>query len=185
LEEALAARVIEEMPDSIGRYQFTHALLQETLMDELSLTRRVRLHARIAESLEAMYGDDVESHAEELVFHFEQAQAILGTEKLVKYSVSAGDAALSTWAIEEGRAHFELARNLLTDDTDGRTKAEVLFGYARARSALPSEGEFQRCLDLMAEAYQAFKSVGDYQGAVSVAAQLTINVIRFSSGADV
>ena len=185
LEEALAARVIEEMPDSIGRYQFTHALLQETLMDELSLTRRVRLHARIAESLEAMYGDDVESHAEELVFHFEQAQAILGTEKLVKYSVSAGDAALSTWAIEEGRAHFELARNLLTDDTDRRTKAEVLFGYARARSALPSEGEFQRCLDLMAEAYQAFKSVGDYQGAVSVAAQLTINVIRFSSGADV
>ena len=185
LEEALAARVIEEMPDSIGRYQFTHALLQETLMDELSLTRRVRLHARIAESLEAMYGDDAESHAEELVFHFEQAQAILGTEKLVKYSVSAGDAALSTWAIEEGRAHFELARNLLTDDTDGRTKAEVLFGYARARSALPSEGEFQRCLDLMAEAYQAFKSVGDYQGAVSVAAQLTINVIRFSSGADV
>ena len=185
LEEALAARVIEEMPDSIGRYQFTHALLQETLMDELSLTRRVRLHARIAESLEAMYGDDAELHAAELAFHFEQAQSMVGTDKLVRYSMVSGQKALDNYAFEEGRAHFELARNLLTDDTDGHTKAEVLFGYAQARSALPSEGDFQRLLDLMSEAYQAFQSVGDYQGAVSVAAKLTINVIRYSSGADV
>ena len=30
LEEALAARVIEELPQAVGRYQFTHALIQET-----------------------------------------------------------------------------------------------------------------------------------------------------------
>src|SRR4029079_2759370 len=48
LEEALSMRVIEEAAGSIDRYQFTHALIQETLADELSLTRRVRLHARIA-----------------------------------------------------------------------------------------------------------------------------------------
>ena len=39
LEEALAARVIEELPGAPGRYQFTHALIQETLAEELSLTR--------------------------------------------------------------------------------------------------------------------------------------------------
>ena len=54
LEEALAARVIEELPQSVGRYQFTHALIQETLTAELSLTRRVRLHARIAQALEEL-----------------------------------------------------------------------------------------------------------------------------------
>ena len=31
LEEALGARVIEELPQAVGRYQFTHALIQETL----------------------------------------------------------------------------------------------------------------------------------------------------------
>jgi len=43
LEEALTARVIEELPQVLGRYQFTHALIQETLTEELTLTRRVRL----------------------------------------------------------------------------------------------------------------------------------------------
>ncbi len=37
LEGALAARVIEELPNAVGRYQFTHALIQETLSGELSL----------------------------------------------------------------------------------------------------------------------------------------------------
>ena len=34
LEEALDARVIEELAQSVGRYQFTHALIQETLAQE-------------------------------------------------------------------------------------------------------------------------------------------------------
>ena len=42
LEEALDARVVEELPDVVGRYQFTHALLEQTLADELSTSRRVR-----------------------------------------------------------------------------------------------------------------------------------------------
>ena len=46
------ARVIEELPQAVGRYQFSHALIQETLSKELTLTRRVRLHARIAETLD-------------------------------------------------------------------------------------------------------------------------------------
>ncbi len=54
LEEALTARLIEELPSAMGQYQFTHALMQETLINELSLTRRVQLHARIAETLESL-----------------------------------------------------------------------------------------------------------------------------------
>ena len=52
LEEALSARVIQELPRAVGRYEFTHALIQQTLYDELTTTRRVRLHARILEVLE-------------------------------------------------------------------------------------------------------------------------------------
>ena len=69
LEEALAARVLEEIPDSVDRYQFTHALIQETLANELSAARRVRLHARIGEALEESYGADAANHAAELAHH--------------------------------------------------------------------------------------------------------------------
>jgi hypothetical protein len=184
LEEALAARVIEEMPDAIGRYQFTHALLQETLMDELSLTRRVRLHARIAESLETMYGVEVDEHAAELAFHYEQGQAMVGTEKLIEYSVKAGNASLSALALEEGRAHFELALNSLNDGTDPHIRAEVLFGYGKARQAFFTEGEFQFAFDRMKDAYEAFKSIGAFDRAAAAASQLNINLVRFSRGSD-
>jgi hypothetical protein len=53
LEEALATSLIEELPTSIGLYQFTHTLMQKALITELSLTRRVRLHAQIAQNEEA------------------------------------------------------------------------------------------------------------------------------------
>ena len=57
-------------PQTVGRYQFTHALIQETLSEELTLTRRVRLHARIAETLEELYGDSADVHAAELAHQF-------------------------------------------------------------------------------------------------------------------
>ncbi len=106
LEEALAARVIEELPRSVGRYQFTHALIQETLAEELSATRRVRLHARIAEALEALYGDQAEAHASELAHHYAEAQTVLGAEKLVMYSLMAGERAQASYAWREGPDPF-------------------------------------------------------------------------------
>ena len=107
LDEVLSARVIEELPRSVGLYQFTHALIQETLAGELSTTRKVRLHAHIAEALESLYGADAEAHASELAHHFAEAQTVLGTEKLVHYSLLAGERALSGFAYEEALAHFE------------------------------------------------------------------------------
>jgi predicted ATPase len=66
LDEALEARVIEEA-EGQERYQFSHALIGQTLAGELSSSRRVRLHARIGEALEGIYAANVEAHAAELV----------------------------------------------------------------------------------------------------------------------
>ena len=184
LEEALAARVIEELPDSIGRYQFTHALLQETLVDELSLTRRIRLHGRIAESLEDTYGEDADAHAPELAFHFEQAQGILGTEKLLRYSVVAGKRALAAWAFDEARDYFDLARGSLNESSDDLLRAEVEFGYGRARSGNPEEGDYQACFDLMRNAFDMFRRLGANGQAVTVATELPFQTVQFVVGAD-
>ena len=138
LEEAQTARVIEEMPQAMGRYQFTHALIQETLADELSLTRRIRLHARIAEALEKLYGaaSETPGHAAELAHHFSEAREVLGTERLVKYSLVAGQRALASYAWEEALTHFQRVLDAAgTDEIDADAGA-ALFGIGRAQSAL-------------------------------------------------
>jgi len=155
LEEALFARVIEELPSSVGRYQFTHALIQETLAGELSTTRKVRLHARIAETLERYYEDDADANAAELVYHFSEAEAVLGTDRLAHYSVIAGERALSAHAWEEAQDHFQ--RALAVKDAhkaDSETAAlQVGLGRAQVAMGLIVEGEanLSRAFDLYVE----------------------------------
>ncbi len=58
IDEGIAAHLIEEVAKVIGRYRFRHALIQQSLREELPTSRRVRLHARVGESLEELYGGD-------------------------------------------------------------------------------------------------------------------------------
>ena len=174
LEEALAARVIEELPQAVGRYQFTHALIQETLTEELSLTRKVRLHARIAETLEALYGDSAETHAAELAHHFGEAEAVIGTEKLVKYSLLAGERALATYGWEEALSHFEkglesrgvpLAGLEAAPDQEA---AALLFGLARAQVAVLDRFEMEAGVNNLRRAFDYYDGAGDVDQVVAV-----------------
>jgi predicted ATPase len=63
IDEGLGGQVIEEMEGRAGRYRFTHAQMQETLLSELSTTRLVHLNGEIAEALEERYGGQTEERA--------------------------------------------------------------------------------------------------------------------------
>jgi predicted ATPase len=62
IEEAGAIRVVEAVPETIGRYRFSHALVRETLYGELRTVDRLRLHRRIGEALEKIFARDPERH---------------------------------------------------------------------------------------------------------------------------
>ncbi len=175
LEEALSAHLLEELPTSMGRYQFTHALVQETLTDELSLTRRVRLHARIAKTLEELYGPEVEVHAAELTYHFAQAEAVTGAEKLVQYSLMAGDGALKVRAYEEAFAHFQrgltakgVAVMGLEPATD-EAEAAYLSGLGHAQMGIVERANVGQVTDTFIRAFDYYVDAGDSDRAVSIA----------------
>ena len=73
VDEAVNAHVIEDMPGAIERYRFSHALIEQALHEEQTTSRRARLHSRIGETLEDVYGEDVEAHASQLVGHFSRS----------------------------------------------------------------------------------------------------------------
>ena len=174
LEEALAARVVEELPQAINRYQFTHALIQETLAEELSTTRRVRMHARIAEVLEELYASDTESHAAELAHHFIEAQTVLGIEKPVRYLLLAGERALATYGHDDALAHFQrgltgkrisLTASKPADDADA---ADLLLGLGCAQAATVERPQIHEAVATMTRAFNFYFAVGDVAKAVSI-----------------
>ena len=171
VEEARSARMIEEIPNLAGRYQFAHVLIQETLAGELPAIRRVELHAKIGEALEKLYGSDVEAHASELAHHFTEASSVVGKDKLVRHSAMAGEWALSTYAWEEALDHFQRALAAKEGEapskgseeaTDAETAA-LLFGMGRAQAAMDHRNEafdsLSRALDYYAEAGDASRAV--------------------------
>ena len=111
LDEAVQARLIQE-ETPVGHYRFTHALVQETLYDELSTASRTRVHAQIGEALEQIHAANPEPHVTELAHHFTQAVPITSVEKAVDYGVRAGQRAMAQLAWEEAVKHFDRARQL-------------------------------------------------------------------------
>ena len=175
LNEALDARIIEELRPQVGRYQFTHALVQETLVDEIPLTGQVQLHARVAIALEELYGAGAVEHAAELAHHFGQAQTLLGTEKLIRYSLSAGEQALAAYAYEEALRHFErglTAKGVPQSSDEPASDAEaatLLFGLGRAQSATLERRQRPEAIATMLRAFDYYAEAGDVDLAVAVA----------------
>ena len=91
IDEAAGSHLIEALPGRLEAYRFTHALIQQTLSEEMTPSRKVRLHARIAQVLETIYRDSAVAHAAELAHHFAEAQLVLGPRNVVRYSMLAGE----------------------------------------------------------------------------------------------
>ena len=172
VDEALAARVAEELPDSMGHYQFVHALTQETLLGELTVTRRVQLHAKIARALEELYGDEADAHAPELVTHFAQAQTLLKKEKVAHYSLVAGEQALDGHAHEDANEHFQRGVNAKENEPMDDETAALLFGLGRIKL---SEGKSDEMIDLFTRAFDHYEQKGDLDRAVDIAAYIPIS----------
>ena len=181
VDEGLEAHMIEELPGGGERYQFSHALVQETLSEELSTSRKVRLHARIGEILEELHGDDGMTHAAELAYHFGEAEPVLGTEKLVHYSLLAGEQALGTFAWEEALTYFSRGLAAKEREPMDAERAALLFGLGRAQAATLESRRFGEALASLGRAFDYYAEVGDVERAVAIAQSPTLPFTLFRS----
>jgi DNA-binding CsgD family transcriptional regulator/tetratricopeptide (TPR) repeat protein len=167
LEEALSAHVIEELPAAVGRYRFSHVLVQEAIAQEVSATRRAHLHGLVGEAIEQLDSAAATSqYAAELAYHFAEGAPVVGNQKMVRYSVLAGEQALSTYAYEEAIDHFERAlRSRRGTDEDAET-AQARYGLACAQGAA---GQIHQAWDNMNQVFDYYCKAGEVERAVAVA----------------
>jgi hypothetical protein len=91
--------------------------------------------------LEELYDVNAEIHAAELAYHFAEAESVLSAEKLVSYSLLAGERALASFGYEEAPDHFRrglAAREISLTSTEPAPDdqaAALLFGLAKAQFA--------------------------------------------------
>lgn len=135
-EEAGQAGILIEEPG--GRYRFNHALIRQSLLAELASVRRMRLHQRIAATLETMPGADDELLAD-LAHHYFECAWAGNAVKAVEYCRRAADQAMSRLAYE-GAAdlynHALHALEELDDELPDRDNHRVELLVARCEALL-------------------------------------------------
>jgi len=163
LDEALGAQLVHERKgDQAGTYDFTHALIRQTLYDELSTPRRVLLHRQIGEALEKLYVANPEPHLTELAHHFFQAAPGGDVDKAIDYAQRAGDRATAQLAHEEAAQQYALALQALdlAVSPDQRLRCELLIAQARSHFRA---GEADAALDGLRPGLSLAEEIGDAQ----------------------
>jgi class 3 adenylate cyclase len=154
LEEAVGARVLIEVPRAVGRYSFSHALMRETLYEELSTTRRVRLHRQIGEVLEGLYGANLEPHLAELAYHFSEGAQAGDVDKAIGYAARAAERATALLAYEEAVGHYRRALQAreVKEEPDEEQRCELLLALGEAQNRAGdrdgAKETFQRAADI-------------------------------------
>ena len=154
LDEAVAARVLTAVPGTHLCLRFAHALIRETLYDGLTTPRRVQLHRRAGEALEALYVQDPERHLAELAHHFFEAAPGGDVDKALAYAQRAGDRAVTLIAYEEAARLYELALQglELKQPVDPAAHCELLLALgdalAKAGSTPEAKEAFAAAADL-------------------------------------
>ncbi|AMD53821.1 hypothetical protein ATO49_02950 [Mycolicibacterium fortuitum subsp. fortuitum DSM 46621 = ATCC 6841 = JCM 6387] len=133
-DEASQVGILVEEPG--GWYRFNHAIVRQSLLAELASVRRMRLHQRIATTLETMPGADDELLAE-LAHHYFECAWAGNAVKAVEYSRRAADQAMVRLAYEGAADLYGHALHALEDvddelpDRDGQ-RVELLVARCEA-----------------------------------------------------
>jgi class 3 adenylate cyclase/tetratricopeptide (TPR) repeat protein len=158
LDEALAAGLIKEVIGARLRFRFRHQLVRASLYTSLSTTRRLRLHRRVGEAVEALHRSRLDEHLPTLAYHFAQAAASGEAATAVHYTWRAGDRALTQLAHDQAAELYARALALfdgseLAEDPLRRCDLLIALGEAQRRAAHPAHR--QTLLDAAAVAQAA------------------------------
>jgi class 3 adenylate cyclase len=132
LESAVAASLLTESTERVGEFSFVHALIDQTLYDGMGATRRARMHLRVAEALEELYGANPDEHLAELALHWRLAAVSVDKAKAADYALKAGQRALESLAPAEALKLFADAVEL-GGDANSRARCEALIGLGGAQ----------------------------------------------------
>lgn len=106
----LQSRGMLNPADEFGYTEFSHPMIETIVYNTVLRAQRKILHARAGDCLEVLWAGQVWEHAEELAYHFGQAE-IYG--KALDYLILAGERAAARHANDAAVSYFERASEML------------------------------------------------------------------------
>ena len=134
LDEALAAQLVHPT-DVADTYVFANTLIRQTVYGELSSSRQVRLHRRVAEALEAAHSWPTPAQSGEIAAQYQRSAGLPGAERGADFAFAAATHAETTGAHDDAVRFLRTALELLPEGDDRRPRLLGRLGIALAWAA--------------------------------------------------
>lgn len=171
IEAAAGIGLIDEVPDSIGAYRFSHALVADAIYDGLSSIRRARLHARLGPIIESIRPLDDPTTVLDLTHHYTRGAPAGTALDAARWSIEAArhtirlhDPSTAQRLVEGGLAAIDHA--IRGPDRD-RWNIELLRQRSEAERRIPD------ALAAQQSALQAYRAAVD-TGSISTMADAAL-----------
>ncbi|MGR6998499.1 hypothetical protein ACU686_11080 [Yinghuangia aomiensis] len=160
-DAAVAHGLLEET--GLARYRFTHALVRETLYDDLGAGRRGRMHGDIGAVLEAWLPEHPElldSVAYHLAFGSALRPALVGSA--ARHGIAAARQAGLQYAYDDACARWERTADLVAGrrGVDPRVRFDVIHGLGVARRRV---GDLAGAKRALGEAIRLARELADIE----------------------
>jgi DNA-binding CsgD family transcriptional regulator/tetratricopeptide (TPR) repeat protein len=139
IDLALRSGMVADVPERPMVYRFAHELVRRALYDRLSAPRRVELHLRAGEAIEAGSPQPSARTLADLAHHFTVAAPLGGAEHAVDYNLRAAEAATAALAFDEAVEALRTALRLGITGVHDRAEVELALGTACYRAGRGSE----------------------------------------------
>jgi len=92
-----------------GKFEFAHKLIRKAIYENVNLIRRQVMHQEVAEALEKIFGDQVDSAVEQLAHHYSEANL---WQKALPYLIRSGERAQALFDLDQARDYYERAHKV-------------------------------------------------------------------------
>lgn len=123
-ESAVVAELLVDEGGDDGGFVLSHDLVRQALDQRRSAARLVRIHAKVADALEAQ-GVQTPPVVVEMAHHLRMAESVAGPEVAVPYLVRAASDAVSRYALDSAEQYLVTALETIERVPDASRRAEL------------------------------------------------------------
>jgi tetratricopeptide (TPR) repeat protein len=141
-------------------YIFKHALIQEVAYESLLRQRRREIHGRIAQTIEDLYADKLETHYELLAHHWELSD---DPDRSIEYLILAGEKSNRNQAADAAVDFFTRALNRI-EESEKTADSELVLRIREGRAGpLHAMGRIEESLEDYQETIRIARELGHQQ----------------------
>ena len=159
LDHAERAGIVRR-DSATNRYRFAHAVIRETLYEEIPTLERLQQHQSVGDALVDSFADDLDPVLSEVAHHYGEASALGDYEKAAEFALRAAERDVRVYAVEEAMHRYDEVLRVLRANGRADDPRVALALLQKGRLGIPTM-RVSEALESLTQGIELARRLGD------------------------